>query len=55
MNIRRVLSFIVLSVVLSGCGVAAAPCRLTGAVIKIIPLIGDPVGELLEACGDIID
>ncbi len=55
MNIRSVLALLLLSVVISGCGVAAAPCRLTGAVVKIIPVIGDPVGELLEACGDIID
>jgi len=42
-------------VFLSGCAVAAAPCRITGAVVKIIPVIGDPVGGALDACGDIID
>ncbi|MEE8394155.1 MAG: DUF6726 family protein [Rhodospirillales bacterium] len=55
MNIRVVLSFVMIAAFISGCAVVAAPCRITGAVVQIIPVIGDPIGEALEACGDAID
>jgi hypothetical protein len=40
---------------LSACSVAAAPCRATGSVVRVVPLIGDIVGGALETCGDVID
>jgi hypothetical protein len=55
MNTQKLLSLMVISVFLSGCAVAAAPCRVTGAVVKVIPIIGDAAGAALDACGDIID
>lgn len=55
MRIFRTFSLLAAVALLSGCAVLAAPCRLTGAVIKTVPVIGDPVGETLEACGDVID
>lgn len=55
MNFRFLAMLFLLGVFLTGCAVAAAPCRITGAVARVIPLIGDPVGETLEACGDAID
>jgi hypothetical protein len=52
---RNIACLLVLPIFLSGCSVVAAPCRITGAVVKIVPVIGDPVGEVLELCGDMID
>lgn len=55
MTFRRLLPLMLFSIFLSGCAVAAAPCRVAGAVVKIVPLVGDPVGGALDTCGDIID
>ncbi|WP_200828764.1 DUF6726 family protein [Caballeronia choica] len=40
---------------LSGCGVAAAPCRVTSAVLKAVPLVGHVAAAPTDACADIID
>ncbi|MDR6287730.1 hypothetical protein E9232_000229 [Inquilinus ginsengisoli] len=40
---------------LSGCGVVAAPFRVTGAVVKAVPIVGHPVAAPLDATGDAID
>ncbi len=40
---------------LSGCGAAAAPCRVTSAVLKVIPLVGDTLAAPTDACGAVID
>jgi hypothetical protein len=39
----------------SGCGLAAAPCRITSAVIKIVPVVGDVAAAPTDACAEIID
>ena len=43
------------SLALSGCGLAAAPCRVTSAVLKIVPVVGHPVATPTDACADAID
>ncbi|MDA1309599.1 MAG: hypothetical protein O2985_08335 [Proteobacteria bacterium] len=39
----------------SGCSAAAAPCRVTGAVVEVVPLVGGVLGAAFRACGDAID
>jgi hypothetical protein len=39
----------------SGCSAAATPCRVTGAVVEVVPLIGGILGAAFRACGDTID
>ncbi len=40
---------------LSGCGAAAAPCRVASAGLKIIPVVGSVVAAPTDACADVID
>lgn len=44
-----------LLVTLSGCSVLAAPCRISAAVVKTVPVVGKAVAVPLDACADIID
>jgi hypothetical protein len=50
---RLILALGLLS--LSGCGLAAAPCRVTSAAIKIVPFIGHPAAAPTDACARVID
>ena len=40
---------------LSGCGLAAAPCRLVSAVAKAIPVVGHQAAAPTDACAVAID
>jgi hypothetical protein len=40
---------------LSGCGLAAAPCRLTSAVLKVVPVVGHTAATPTDACAQAID
>lgn len=40
---------------LSGCGLAAAPCRVGSAVLKIVPLVGHVAAAPTDACAEVID
>jgi hypothetical protein len=40
---------------LAGCGVVAAPVRMTSAVVKIVPVAGDVVAAPLDVTADVID
>jgi len=40
---------------LGGCGVFAAPCRVGSAALKIIPLVGHAAAAPTDACGEVID
>lgn len=40
---------------LGGCGVAAAPCRVSSAVLKAVPLVGHAAATPTDACADVID
>jgi hypothetical protein len=35
---------------LSGCGLAAAPCRVASAVIKVVPVVGHAAATPTDAC-----
>jgi len=51
--IRTVLLLSLL--ILSGCGLVAAPCRITSAALKIVPIVGHVAAAPTDACADIID
>ncbi len=40
---------------LAGCGLAAAPCRIGSAALKIVPLVGHIAAAPTDACGNVID
>jgi hypothetical protein len=40
---------------LGGCGLAAAPCRVTSAVLKVVPLVGHVAAAPTDACAGAID
>ena len=40
---------------LAGCGVVAAPCRVTSAVIDMVPLVGHVAATPTDACAEVID
>ncbi len=39
----------------TGCGLAAAPCRVASAGLKIVPLVGHVAAAPTDACADVID
>ncbi|WP_313064975.1 DUF6726 family protein [Paraburkholderia sp. LEh10] len=39
----------------SGCGLAAAPCRVASAALKIVPVVGHAAAALTDACAGVID
>jgi hypothetical protein len=39
----------------AGCGVVAAPCRVTSAVIDMVPVIGHVAATPTDACAEAID
>lgn len=41
--------------ILSGCGLAAAPCRVASAALKIVPVVGHVAAAPTDACADVID
>jgi hypothetical protein len=40
---------------LSGCGVVALPCRVSAAVVDVVPVVGHPAATPLDACANAID
>ena len=44
-----------LLIALSGCGLAAAPCRVGSAVLKIVPIVGKTAATPTDACAAAID
>lgn len=40
---------------LSGCGLFAAPCRIGSAAIKIVPVVGHAAATPTDACAGAID
>jgi hypothetical protein len=46
---------VVLCTGLAGCGLAAAPCRVASAGLKIVPVVGHVAAAPTDACADAID
>jgi hypothetical protein len=40
---------------LSGCGLFAAPCRITSAGLDIVPVVGHVAATPTDACAQVID
>lgn len=40
---------------LCGCGLAAAPCRVGSAVLKVVPLVGRVAAAPTDVCAGVID
>jgi hypothetical protein len=40
---------------LGGCAVAALPCRLTSATLKIVPVVGHAAATPFDMCASAID
>jgi hypothetical protein len=51
----RFLVMLALCFCLGGCGLAAAPCRVASAVIKIVPVVGHAAATPTDACAVVID
>jgi hypothetical protein len=52
----RMLPWLMLcAIALSGCGVVAAPCRITSAVIDMVPVVGHAASTPTDACAQAID
>jgi len=51
----RLVSAVALLASLSGCGLAAAPCRIASAGLKIVPVVGHVAAAPTDACADVID
>ena len=55
---KRLISLTVLIVFLSSCvftKVVTVPMRVTGAVVSVIPVVGDGVNNVLDTSADVID
>ena len=50
----RVLTLLGL-LALSGCGLFAAPCRVTSAALDIVPVVGHVAATPTNACASVID
>jgi hypothetical protein len=53
--VKRLLVLGLLCALLSGCGVAAFPCRVGGAAVDMVPLVGHPAATPFNACAGAID
>jgi hypothetical protein len=51
----RSLVIVIACLALSGCGLAAAPCRVTSAALDIVPVIGHVAAAPTDACAAVID
>jgi hypothetical protein len=55
LNLHRLLAALAIALTLSGCGLVAAPCRVSSAVIKIVPVVGHAAATPTDACASAID
>jgi hypothetical protein len=46
---------VLIALLLTGCGVVAAPCRVASAVIDMVPLVGHAAATPTDACAAAID
>jgi len=55
LRLMRVMLILAAAVGLTGCGVVAAPVRVTSAAVKVVPVAGDVVAAPLDVTADVID
>ena len=51
----KVWLVLALCLCMGGCGIVAAPCRITSGVVKAVPLVGHVAAAPTDACADAID
>ncbi len=51
----KLLVVAILCLLLAGCGLVAAPCRITSAVLDIVPVVGHAAATPTDACAQAID
>jgi hypothetical protein len=51
----RICLVLLAPLVVTGCGVLAAPCRVSSAVIKMVPVVGHAAALPTDACAAVID
>jgi len=54
-SFSRLGAFLLIAASLSGCGLAAAPCRMVSAVVKVVPFVGHQAAAPTDACAIAID
>ncbi|MGU7781887.1 DUF6726 family protein [Burkholderia sp. PU8-34] len=54
-RVARLGAALALAASVSGCGLAAAPCRIASAGLKIVPVVGHVAAAPTDACADVID
>jgi hypothetical protein len=54
-KLKALAALVVVSLGLSGCGLAAAPCRIASAGLKIVPVVGHVAAAPTDACAEVID
>ncbi len=53
--IRTLCVAFAVALALGGCGLVAAPCRVTSGVVKAVPVVGHVAATPTDACADVID
>jgi hypothetical protein len=48
-------ALIACTLTLDGCALAARPCRLTSATLKIVPVVGHAAASPFDVCANAID
>jgi hypothetical protein len=51
----RIVLLLTMAAALAGCGVVAAPVRVTSAAVKTVPVAGDVVAAPLDVTAGVID
>jgi len=55
---KKLLVLALICLYLSGCvltKIVTVPMRVTGSVISVIPVVGDPIDDILGYSADVID
>lgn len=55
LHLVRKITYLSVAVSLAGCGVMAAPCRVTSAALKMVPVVGHVAAAPTDACAAVID
>lgn len=55
LRLTRTACIIALCSAVAGCGVLAAPCRVTSAALKMVPLVGHVAAIPTDGCAAVID
>ena len=55
MTMLRNVALLLMALSLGSCGLAAAPCRVASAGLKILPVVGHVAAASTDACANAID